>query len=50
MKFLSYNIQYEKDQDGKYNLYRMAQIIKEADVACIHNKCYHRYFITVQGT
>jgi endonuclease/exonuclease/phosphatase family metal-dependent hydrolase len=35
MKFLSYNIQYGKDQDGKYNLYRIAQIIKEADVACI---------------
>jgi len=35
MKFLSYNIQYGKGQDGKYNLYRIAQIIKEADVACI---------------
>jgi len=35
MKFLSYNIQYGKDQDGESNLYRVAEAIKEADVVCI---------------
>ena len=35
MKFLSYNIQYGRDQKGKHNLYRVAEAIKETDVACI---------------
>ena len=35
MKFLSYNIQYGKGQDGEFNLYRIAETIKEADVVCI---------------
>ena len=35
MKFLSYNIQYGKGQDGESNLYRVAETIKEADVVCI---------------
>ena len=35
MKFLSYNIQYGKGQKGKHNLYRVAETIKETDVACL---------------
>ena len=35
MKFLSYNIQYGKGQNGKHNLYRVAETIKETDVACL---------------
>ena len=35
MKFLSYNIQYGKGQDGEFNLYRIAETVKEADVVCI---------------
>ena len=35
MKFLSYNIQYGKGQDGEFNLYHIAEAIKEADVVCI---------------
>jgi len=35
MKFLSYNIQYGKGQDGESNLYRVAETIKETDVACL---------------
>jgi len=35
MKFLSYNIQYGKDQDDKYNLYRISKVIQNADVACV---------------
>ena len=35
MKFLSYNIQYGKGQKGKHNLYRIAEVIKETDVACL---------------
>jgi len=35
MKFLSYNIQYGKGQKGKHNLYRVAEVIKEADIICL---------------
>ena len=35
MKFLSYNIQYGKGQKGKHNLYRVAEVIKKADIVCL---------------
>ena len=41
MKFLSYNIQHGKDQDDKYNLYRIAEIIQNADIACIQSAFDH---------
>ena len=35
MKLVTYNIQYSKGQDGKFSLIRIAEALKDADIACI---------------
>ncbi len=35
MKFVSYNIQYSRGKDGRFELDRIADAVREADVICM---------------
>jgi len=35
MKLVTYNIQYSKGQDDKFSLIRIAEVLQDADIACI---------------